>query len=216
MGQSDDFFDEALYHYVSAHSQEESELLRQLRRKTHLHQLMPRMLSGNIQGNFLTMLVQLIQPKRVLEIGTYTGYATICMATALPEDGVIFTIEKSEELASFSAPFFEASGCAKKIIQVVEDAAVAIPTLNEQWDMVFLDADKANNQRYYDMFIDNVKPGGLILADNVLWDHKVYDDEIQDALTKKIRDFNHYIQEDSRVTNLLLPLRDGIMMMRKV
>jgi len=211
----ENFIDDILLDYIESHSTEEPSLLYDLKRQTYLRTMMPRMISGNIQGQFLRLFVKALKAERVLEIGTFTGYATICFAESLSGTGKIFTIDINEELEPFVRSYFEKSGFQNKIIYKIGDASEIIPQLNEKWDLVFLDADKENNLKYYELFFEQVKPGGFIFVDNVLWNNKVFYKEHNDKITTKVREFNQYIQQDSRVENVLLPIRDGLMMIRK-
>jgi caffeoyl-CoA O-methyltransferase len=207
----------AIEEYVEAHSLPESPLLKELRRETHLKVLSPNMLSGPIQGSLLAMLVRLIQPQRILEIGTFTGYSALWMAAAMPQGGKLITLDKNEELAGMVRHYIQQAGLQEVIQPMLGDAVALIPTLKETFDLVFIDADKINYPRYYELVFDKVRPGGLIVADNVLWHGKVVpapDDKI-DAKTQVIMDFNDQIQQDSRVENVLLPVRDGLMIVRK-
>lgn len=207
---------EKLENYILEHTTAEDGLLADLNRETHLKVMYPRMLSGNLQGRFLEMISHMINPKVILEIGTYTGYSAICLAKGLSDDGVIHTIEINPELNSFAKKYFNKSGLKYKIQQHVGSALEIIPQLNEVFDLVFIDADKENYLNYYKLVFDQVKSGGFILADNALWDGKVMKNpDNQDKETKGIDEFNKYIQQDTRVENMLLPLRDGIMMIRK-
>ena len=169
------------------------------------------MLSGHIQGRFLSIITKLIKPKKILEIGTYTGYSAICMAEGLIENGIIHTIDINEELVSIQNKYFAKSKCNNSIIQHVGDARNIIKSINEKFDLVFLDADKENYIEYYELVIEKVKKGGLIIADNVLWTGKVVEPEKDDdELTQYLIDFNKMINEDDRVENIILPLRDGL------
>jgi predicted O-methyltransferase YrrM len=173
------------------------------------------MLSGHLQGRLLSMLSRMKSPKRILEIGTYTGYSALCLAEGLQDGGTLTTIDINEELEQSVRDYIQKAGMQSKINFLVGNALKLIPTLDEQWDLVFIDADKENYHRYYDLVIDRVNLNGIILADNVLWSGKVLDEK-PDKDTKAIIDFNSKIQNDPRVENVLLPVRDGIMMMRKV
>ncbi len=210
-----EFLPEELSKYAEAHSERENDLLAQINRETHLHVLKPRMLSGHLQGRFLAMISNMIRPKRVLEIGTYTGYAALCMAEGLTEDGLLFTIDKNEELQSRVSGYFQSSEYTSKIKFLIGNALEVLPSLEEKWDMVFIDADKANYSAYYELVFDQVNRGGFIIADNVLWSGKVTDDTKQDEDTIAIREFNRMVQEDIRVENVLTPIRDGLMIARK-
>ncbi len=197
--------------YIRKNSSKEPEILKDLNKETHLKVLNPRMLSGHIQGRFLSIITKLIKPKKILEIGTYTGYSAICMAEGLIEKGIIHTIDINEELVSIQNKYFAKSKCNNSIIQHVGDARSIIKSINEKFDLVFLDADKENYIEYYELVIEKVKKGGLIIADNVLWTGKVVEPEKDDdELTQYLIDFNKMINEDDRVENIILPLRDGL------
>jgi caffeoyl-CoA O-methyltransferase len=201
--------------YVQEHTTPETEVLSKLNRETNAKILMPQMLSGHIQGRILAMLSKLISPNRILEIGTYTGYAAICMAEGLKENGRLHTIDINEELEEMVHQYICAANMENKIVQHIGDAVQIIPELNESFDMVFIDADKANYSNYFDLVIDKVRKGGLIIADNVLWSGKVLEAR-KDKDTRAIVAFNKKVNEDNRVENLLLPVRDGLMLLRKV
>lgn len=206
-----------LEQYILMHSEPESEVLAELSRATHLQVLRPRMLSGNLQGQFLKMICQMIGARRVLEIGTYTGYAAISMASGLAEGGVVYTIDVNDELEDFTRGFIEKSGLEEHIVFHVGDACEIIPRLDEVFDLVFIDADKREYSKYYHLVFDKVRAGGMIIADDVLWDGKVADPNVKlDAQTQGILEFNDMVQADSRVENVLLPVRHGLMMIRKV
>ena len=197
--------------YIRKNSSKEPEILKDLNKETHLKVLNPRMLSGHIQGRFLSIITKLIKPKKILEIGTYTGYSAICMAEGLIEKGIIHTIDINEELVSIQNKYFAKSKCNNSIIQHVGDARSIIKSINEKFDLVFLDADKENYIEYYELVIEKVKKGGLIIADNVLWTGKVVGPKKDDdELTQYLIDFNKMINEDDRVENIILPLRDGL------
>lgn len=197
--------------YIRKNSSKEPEILKDLNKETHLKVLNPRMLSGHIQGRFLSIITKLIKPKKILEIGTYTGYSAICMAEGLIEKGIIHTIDINEELVSIQNKYFAKSKCNNSIIQHVGDARSIIKSINEKFDLVFLDADKENYIEYYKLVIEKVKKGGLIIADNVLWTGKVVEPKKDDdELTQYLIDFNKMINEDDRVENIILPLRDGL------
>ncbi|HEY5749186.1 MAG TPA: O-methyltransferase [Chryseolinea sp.] len=210
-----EFIDENIQRYAEAHTTPENALLKRINRETHAQVLRPRMLSGHMQGRFLSMISHMIQPKRILEIGTYTGYSALCMAEGLHADGKIITLDINEELETRVRGYFKESGLNAKIDYRVGDARTIIPTLNETFDLVFIDADKENYARYFDLVFDKVRMGGFLLADNVLWSGKVLQGDV-DKDTKAIIDFNAKIQNDPRVENALLPLRDGILTIRKV
>ncbi len=208
--------DKKLTTYVQQHSTEELSILKELDRATHLNVLRPRMLSGHEQGMLLYLLVRMLQPKRILELGTYTGYSAISMARGLEDGGQLVSIDKNDELYPFAQQFVEKSGFSDKITLLSGDAKTVIPTLDDTFDLVFIDADKAEYIAYYDLIFDKVHSGGFILADNVLWDGKVLADTPDtDAQTQGILAFNKYIHADERVENLLLPLRDGLSIIRK-
>lgn len=208
-----EILNEDLQHYAEQHTSQESDQLKKINRDTHANVLMPRMLSGHLQGRVLAMISKMIQPQRVLEIGTYTGYSAICMAEGLAKNGKIITIDINEELEERVRAYFKP--WEDKIDYKIGNALDIIPTLQETFDLVFIDADKSNYSNYFDLVIDKVKPGGFMLADNVLWSGKVLDKK-PDADTRAILAFNKKILEDSRVENVLLPIRDGIMMIRKL
>lgn len=195
----------------------ESPLLYELNRQTHLKMINPRMLSGHFQGRLLSMISKMIDPKRILEIGTYTGYAALCLAEGLTDDGKLYTIDINEELEDFMRSFIERSDYNDKIQCLIGNAIDIIPTLDEEFDLIFIDADKRNYPNYYELVLPKVKKGGFILSDNVLWSGKVVEDKSTfDIDTQIIDQFNRMIQEDPRVENILLPIRDGIMIARKL
>ena len=197
--------------YIRKNSSKEPKILKDLNKETYLKVLNPRMLSGHLQGRFLSIITKLIKPKKILEIGTYTGYSAICMAEGLIENGIIHTIDINEELISIQNKYFAKSKCNNSIIQHVGDARNIIKSINEKFDLVFLDADKENYIEYYELVIEKVRKGGLIIADNVLWTGKVVEPEKDDdELTQYLIDFNKMINEDDRVENIILPLRDGL------
>ncbi|MDW7695722.1 O-methyltransferase [Flammeovirgaceae bacterium SG7u.111] len=201
--------------YITEHSSSEDGALKALDRATHLHVLMPHMISGHPQGLLLTMLTQMLSPKTILEIGTFTGYSAICMARGLQPDGLLYTIDKNEELQPIVEKHVAEAGLSEKIKPMFGNAMEIIPTIESLFDMVFIDADKQNYSNYYQLVVDKVTSGGLIVADNVLWKGKVADEEMKDKSTRAIRDFNKMVQEDERVTNTILPVRDGLMIARK-
>lgn len=199
----------AIVDYCEAHSSPPSPVLYELERETHLKTLAPQMMSGHLQGAFFSLLSTIKQPKYILEVGTFTGYAAICLATGLQKDGQLITIEINEELEYISRKYFEKAGLGDQVIQHIGDAKDIIPTLDLSFDLVFLDASKLNYGLHYDLIIDKVSRGGMILADNTLWSGKVVDQQF-DKDTISIKAFNQKIQDDPRVTNVLLPVRDGI------
>jgi predicted O-methyltransferase YrrM len=203
--------------YIADHTSAESELLQKLNRETHVKILFPRMLSGHLQGKILEMISWMIRPERVLEIGTYTGYSAMCLASGLSENGLIHTIEINPELEEFILKYFKEAGLSEKIKLHIGNALKIIPQLDENFDLVFIDADKENYLNYYNLIFDKVRKGGFILADNALWDGKVVDNKKRpDKETEGIIRFNDFVQNDSRVENVLLPVRDGIMIVRKI
>jgi caffeoyl-CoA O-methyltransferase len=204
---------EALQRYSEQHTTPENDLLKKINRDTHANVLRPRMLSGHLQGRVLAMISKMIRPNRILEIGTYTGYSALCLAEGLAEGGKLITIDVNEELEEKVRGYFKAS--KDKMDFRIGKAADIIPTLTDTFDLVFIDADKISYAKYFDMVINKVRPGGFILADNVLWSGKVLDKD-PDTDTRVITDFNQKIHGDSRVENVLLPIRDGIMMIRKL
>ncbi len=213
-----EFIDPALLAYCETHTSEEDPLLKKITRETQAKVLMPRMLSGHLQGKMLELFTKMIQPQTILEIGTYTGYSGVCLARGLKKGGKLITLDINDELETMVRGFFEESGLLDQIDYRLGNALEIIPTLSGPFDLVFIDADKFNNATYFDLIIDKVRPGGIILADNVLWSGKVLVAEGQkvDKDTKAILDFNAKIQNDPRVENVLLPIRDGIMMARKI
>ncbi len=200
--------------YIAEHSEQEPPILAELNRTTHLNVMRPRMLSGNLQGQFLKMLCGLIGARRVLEIGTYTGYAAISMAMGVVDGGMVHTIDINDELEDMVRDFVHRSGMEERICFHVGDACEVIPRLDELFDLVFIDADKRQYLDYHLVF-DRVRPGGMIVADDVLWDGKVVDARSRDAQTRGILEFNDFVHSDSRVENILLPVRHGLMLIRK-
>lgn len=199
-----------LVHYCEP----ENELLQHIDHDTNLKVLLPRMLSGHYQGRVLSMLSKLISPKRILEIGTFTGYATLCLAEGLTPDGIIYTLDINAELEDRVRGHFAQSNLNAKIKYIIGDAQESIKNIPDTFDLVFIDADKKNNGTYYDMIFEQVRPGGLLIVDNVLWSGKVLNNA-QDKDTKNISNFNDKIKNDNRVEKLILPLRDGLFMIRK-
>lgn len=212
-----DFLPLDLYRYCQQHTSKENHILKKIARETHLEVLVPRMLSGHLQGQFLMMIAALMQAKFVLEIGTYTGYSAVCLAQGMADNGKLITIDINEELQNRVQSYFDESGFAHKIEYKIGNALDTIPKLDIEFDIVFIDADKINYLNYYNLVIDKVRKGGLIMADNVLWSGKVVNTSGKiDKDTQAIVDFNHFVQHDPKVRNLLLPLRDGIMMAYKL
>ena len=201
--------------YCEAHTTLPVPELYELERETHLRTLSPQMISGRVQGHLLTLLASLSRPKLALEIGTFTGYASICIAKGLPEGSMLHTIEINSELAHISTKFFEKSGLADRITAHVGDARTIIPVLGLRFDFVFLDAAKFDYHYYYEMLVELLNEGGLLIADNVLWDGKVVA-KSSDADTIILDEFNKMVNADPRVENLILPIRDGVLVARKV
>ncbi len=201
--------------YAERHTTEESALLKKINRDTHAQVLSARMLSGHLQGRVLSMISCMIRPKVILEIGTFTGYSALCLAEGLQENGKLITIDINEELSDRVNGYFREAKMEKRIDYRIGDATRIIPELKETFDLVFIDADKENYARYFDLVIDRVNLNGFILADNVLWSGKVLMEK-PDKDTRAIIDFNEKVQRDKRVENVLLPIRDGLMLMRKV
>ena len=206
---------EELQNLLLNYCETEEELLQHIDRETNLKVLMPRMLSGHYQGRVLSMLSKMNSPKRILEIGTFTGYATLCFAEGLTTDGIIYTLDINAELEDMVRANFAKSSLNSKIKYIIGDAQQTLKTLGDEvFDMVFIDADKKNNGTYYDLVFDQVKPGGIIIVDNVLWSGKVLNNT-QDKDTKNISNFNDQIAVDNRVEKLILPVRDGLFVIRK-
>jgi len=210
-----DFLPENIQKYISDISQSESPILKELNRYTNSKVILPRMLSGHIQGRFLSMISKLVNPEIIVEVGTYTGYSCLCLAEGLKKNGKIITIEKDEEFASIAKKFFDRSKYKEKISLLIEDATTAIENISEKIDLVFIDADKVNYSKYYDMLFPKLKIGGLIVADNVLWSGKVTK-EVSDNETQSIKNFNAKVKNDERVENLIVGIRDGIMVCQKI
>ena len=210
-----DFIDKDLLNYVESNSQKEPQLLKELNRETHLKVLNPRMLSGSYQGRLLSLLSKIISPKSVLEIGTYTGYSALCIAEGLDKNGIIDTIDINEELQEIQNKYFKKSGFEKQIYQHVGNALDIIPKIDKCFDLVFLDADKENYPEYYNLVIDKIVSGGILIADNVLWSGKVIDKKDSDLTTIKLIEFNNLVQNDKRVETMILPIRDGLSICRK-
>jgi predicted O-methyltransferase YrrM len=203
--------------YIDTHTSPADPLLDELVRYTHLHTMNPRMLSGFMQGKLLATFSAMLRPRRILEIGTFTGYATLCLAKGLAPDGEIHTIERNDELHDTLCAFFRRSPHANRIKLHIGNALDLIPTLHETFDLVYIDGDKREYTAYYHAVFDKVRSGGYIIADNVLWDGKVTASPLpNDVQTKSIMAFNDLVHDDERVENLLLPLRDGLMIIRKM
>lgn len=209
------FISEDLETYVANHSEDEPELLAKLNRETYQKILQPRMLSGHFQGRVLSMLSKIIHPKHILEIGTYTGYATLCLAEGLAKVGTIDTIDINEELADFQKKYFDASAWKDQIFQHIGNAMDIIPNLNKKFDLVFIDADKENYINYFHLIVPMMNKGGIVLSDNVLWSGKVIEElDPKDTSTKILIEYNELLKNDSRVETVLLPIRDGLTVSR--
>lgn len=210
------FLPEALDNYVVSHSEQEPELLQQLTRETYQKILQPIMLSGPYQGRVLSMISKLVNPKSVLELGTFTGYATLCLAEGVQKNGVIHTIDINEELHDFQRKYFDKSDYGSQIIQHTGSALDIIPELDMMFDLVFIDADKPNYSNYFHLIIDKLNPGGIILSDNVLWHGKVVEPlKEKDTSTKAVLDYNNLLKEDHRIETVMLPIRDGLTISRR-
>lgn len=208
------YYSPALLKYAEAHSGEPNALLFELERETFLKTLAPQMLSGRLQGQFLRIISMIARPSRILEIGTFTGYSALCLAAGLPPDGQLHTIEVNDELEWLIRKYFNRSEYADAITLHIGDATEIIPHLAEPFDLIFIDAGKHDYIRHYELALAKANPGALILADNVLWSGKVVDEK-PDADTRLVMTFNNHVQNDHRVENVLLPVRDGLMMVRK-
>ncbi len=204
-----------IQNYAELFSSEEPGILAELNRETYVNHLFPRMLSGHHQGRFLSMISKMLNPKRILEIGTYTGYSALCLAEGLAEDGILHTIELNNENEDIIRKYIKKTGNTNRIILHFGEALNIIPEIDETFDIVFLDADKESYIEYFNLVIDKIKPGGIILADNVLWDGKVLDQKSKDKESVGIRMFNDHIKNDTRIDHILLTIRDGIMIIRK-
>lgn len=209
-----DFISEELQQYLDTHSAQEPELLQQLNRETHQKVLQPRMLSGAYQGRILALLSKLTRPKNILEIGTYTGYASLCLAEGMAKNGLLDTIDCNEELTQMQRKYFDRSPYGKHIRQHLGSADKILPKLSGPYDLVFLDADKENYPLYFDLIIDKMSPGALLISDNVLWSGKVLK-EASDEATQALKVYNDNINKDSRVETVILPIRDGLTLSRK-
>lgn len=213
-----DFISDDIMTYAINHTQDESNLLKALNKETHQKILQSRMISGHFQGRVLSFISQLIRPETILEIGTYTGYATLCLAEGLTKNGKIHTIEINEELIDFQKKYFDKSKFKNQIFTHIGDAIDIIPKLKFKYDLIFLDADKANYPNYMEMVVPKLKRGGVLVADNVLWNGKVldYQQKRDDIETKGIKLFSELVKKNSSLQTLLLPIRDGLMMCRKI
>ena len=204
--------------YAIRHTQDDSELLKALNKETHQKILQPRMISGHFQGRFLSFIAKLIKPRTILEIGTYTGYATLCLAEGLTKDGIIHTIEINEELLDFQKKYFDQSEFKNQIFTHLGEAKNIIPELNLEFDLVFIDADKTNYPIYLEMVLSKLRKGGVLIADNVLWSGKVLEHQQKstDSETYSIKLFNELVKKEKNLETLLLPIRDGLMVCRKI
>ncbi|MDO6760308.1 O-methyltransferase [Tamlana sp. 2_MG-2023] len=211
------FISEALDDYVVKHSENEPELLQQLTRETYQKILQPRMLSGHYQGRVLSMISKLVNPKNILEIGTYTGYSALCLAEGMQKDGELHTLDVNEELFDFQRKYFDKSEYGTQIFQHLGDALEIIPKLDKNFDLVFIDADKDNYPNYFNLIIDKLNVGGIILSDNVLWSGKVLEAlKPDDKSTKAVLEYNTLLKEDPRIETVLLPIRDGLTISRRL
>lgn len=210
-----DFLPKTLQQYLVSHSEDEPELLKQLNKETWQKILTPRMLSGHYQGRILAMLSKLMKPKSILEIGSYTGYSALCLAEGLNENGILHTIDHNEELVDFQKKYFNRSPYKNRIRQYLGDALDIIPTIKASFDLVFIDADKSNYSNYFNLVIDKMNKGGVILSDNVLWSGKVVETpDPKDEDTKALISYNKLLKNDSRIETIMLPIRDGITISR--
>jgi predicted O-methyltransferase YrrM len=209
-----EFIDSAIEEYARVFSGEPSALLQELDRETHAMILQPRMLSGHLQGRFLSFFAKVCRPTTILEIGTFTGYSALCLAEGLASNGRLITIDINEELETFTRSFFDRSEFKNQIDYRIADAKDELTKIEGSFDLVFIDADKRNYALYYDLIIDKMSPGGIILVDNVLWSGKIVDESARDKSTQALRDFNEKCLADPRVDKMLLPLRDGLYMLR--
>lgn len=209
-----EFISESLLHYCESFSEEESPLLHELNRQTHLKISSPRMLSGHLQGRVLSLLSKLCKPRNILEIGTYTGYSALCLAEGLSAGGKLISIDPNEETNLFASGFVARSAYASQIELITGDAKEVIPRMDLTFDLVFIDADKKNYALYFDLVFDKLSSGALIIADNVLWSGKILDEK-KDADTQLIHAFNEKMAKDSRIETVILPVRDGLTLMRK-
>lgn len=210
------FIDDNILNYSISKSEKESKLLNDLYRETYLKVLNPRMISGHYQGRILSLISKIISPKKILEIGTYTGYSAICLCEGMDKDGILHTIDNNKELVEIQNKYFKKANLTNKIVQHSGDAKNIIPSIDEEFDIVFIDADKESYPEYYDLIIKKVRSGGIIIADNILWSGKILEKvEKDDQATKSIIEFNNKIIEDDRVKNIILPIRDGLNIVRK-
>jgi len=211
-----EFINKDILNYVELNSQQEPTLLKELNKETNLKILNPRMLCSSYQGRVLSIISKIIKPKNVLEIGTYTGYSALCIAEGLDKDGIINTIDINEELKEIQNKYFKKSGFRNQIHQHIGNAIEIIPKINEYFDFVYLDADKENYNEYFDLIIDKILPGGVLISDNVLWSGKVLKLKNQDLITEKLIEFNQLVKKDKRLDTIILPIRDGLSICRKI
>tara|TARA_Y100000768_G_scaffold505_1_gene355 strand:+ start:61 stop:699 length:639 start_codon:yes stop_codon:yes gene_type:complete len=211
-----DFISEKIAEYLLQNSEKEPEILSKLNRETHQKVLQPRMLSGHIQGRFLSLISKIKSPLHILEIGTYTGYGTLCLAEGLSAGGKIFTIDRNEELLKIQNKYFEESGNRDKIVQLTGNAIDILDNLNQTFDLIFIDADKENYIKYFQLVSEKLNPNGLIISDNVLWSGKVVEGDNDDEETNTIKKFNRILNDDKKFETVILPLRDGISISRLV
>ena len=210
-----EFLPEKIENYSLENTSRESDLLSELNRETWAKVMTPRMLSGHLQGRILSMISNMIKPKTIVEIGTYTGYSALCLAEGLSENGILHTIDINEEYTSYAHKYFQRSDYTDKITQHIGNAVDVIPSISEKVQLVFIDADKENYSNYYNLIFDKLEIDGYIIADNVLWSGKVVEDKM-DIETKALDEYNKMIQNDDRVENILLPVRDGLMICKKI
>ena len=211
-----DFISEKLAEYLSQNSDKEPEILSKLNKETHQKILQPRMLSGHIQGRFLSLISKIKSPLHILEIGTYTGYGTLCLAEGLATNGKIFTIDRNEELINIQNKYFEESGNRDKIVQLTGNAVDILMDLNENFDLIFIDADKENYIKYFEIVSKKLNPNGIIISDNVLWSGKVVEESDGDQETNTLKKFNSLLSKDERFETIILPLRDGLSISRLI
>lgn len=211
-----EFINPEIQRYADKHTSSETELLSKIDRETNLQVLRPRMLSGHFQGRVLSMISKMVNPKRILEIGTYTGYSAICLSEGLQNDGKLFTVDNNRELEDRVRKYFKESGFASQITFIIGQALEVIQELEETFDLVFIDADKSNYLNYYKMILPKVRSGGIVIADNVLWSGKVIEKvKPNDIDTPALQEFNDFVQSDDSVENVLFPVRDGLMVIMK-
>ena len=211
-----DFISEKIAEYLSQNSDKEPEILSKLNKETHQKILQPRMLSGHIQGRFLSLISKIKSPLHILEIGTYTGYGTLCLAEGLAANGKIFTIDRNEELINIQNKYFEESGNRDKIVQLTGNAVDILMGLNENFDLIFIDADKENYIKYFEIVSKKLNPNGIIISDNVLWSGKVVEESDNDQETDTLKKFNKLLSKDERFETIILPLRDGLSISRLI